>query len=73
MGDASFEAMLATKHEAERRMRDAFQASWGSFWKCPACGARCSDTKTTDHAEGCAGVGRPVLVGYSDARRHDDA
>lgn len=33
-------ALVAAKHDAERRIRARFQERWGAFWKCRVCGAR---------------------------------
>jgi len=31
--------LVIAKHEAERKIRDAFQRRYGFFWRCERCGA----------------------------------
>lgn len=37
--------LVLAKHAAEREVRSAFQARYGSFWKCRRCGAFCGSGK----------------------------
>jgi len=67
------EQMRAAQRAALKRQRDAFQAKWGSFWKCEKCGARLGGVtdilvgttfrRATDARCACGGAVK--FVGYA--------
>lgn len=63
--------MEKVKGEAEKRIRDEFQAKYGAFLKCSTCGAAVFPNK--DHlgsSERCRLCGGEMLPhGYADARK----
>jgi hypothetical protein len=64
--DAGFREMLATKHEADARIRRGHYSAWGDFLKCDKCGdweLLCSPGSPCRRQRGCSGVMR--RQGYS--------
>lgn len=65
--------MQAAKAAAEKRIRDAFQETYGAFWKCRRCGSYIGPRNADDFeprgyvCQGCGSTDN-MAHGYSDAR-----
>lgn len=71
--DAPLRAMQAAKAAAEKRIRDAFQETYGAFWKCRRCGGYIGarlERETEPRGYVCPYCGSTdnLAHGYSDAR-----